>query len=436
MSLREALVQSKNVPTVRLAQEVGHPRIRELATAAGISTPMPDHPSAALGTASVSLLELVSAYTAFANLGVRVQPRFVLRVERADGTPLLESRPRRERVLDAVAAYLTVDVLRDALERGTGAAARLPGRAAAGKTGTSDGGVDAWFVGFTPTRVAGVWVGFDTPRPIAAQASGGRVAAPIWAEVLRRAGGPRSDWQRPPGVVERPVDPRTGFPVGPGCPDGEALPTDLFAAAHLPPERCPGEGPPPVQVAAAPDEEELARGIGADATAAGRSAPVPTPTPTPVRMAARPPEPPPAPARTPAPAAERERAETAPPAERAADFGGWWTMTTEVAESSVARFEGLELGYRIHLQQDGDRVSGTGEKWSEEGARLPRARRTPITLSGTVEGDRLRLVFTERGARRESSGTLTLRRQGRGLVGTFRSDAASSSGGATLQPLP
>ena len=119
----------------------------------------------------------------------------------------------------------------------------------------------------------------------------------------------------------------------------------------------------------------------------------------------------------------------------AAGLSGWWELTTRVDSSSVPRFEGLELGYRLHLRQDGARVSGTGEKWSAAGARLPRPRRTPIVLSGSFQGDRLVLTFTEQGARRASAGTLTLQREDRRYVGSFRSDAAASRGGAALRPL-
>ena len=439
ITLREALVQSKNAATVRLAREVGHRPVAALTARAGLTTPMPDHPAAALGAGSTSPVELASAYTAFAALGTAAEPRFVLRVERADGTPLLETQPRRRRVLDAAVAYLTVDVLRDALERGTGAAVRLPGGEAAGKTGTSDGGADAWFVGFTPRRVGAVWIGFDEPRPIAPRASGGLLAAPVWAQVMRRAGGGGS-WARPAGVVERAVDPRTGVPVGEGCGSVGRLPRDLFLAAAMPPDRCPGAAAPPPQLAeAAPDEDFTAveeETVAAD-PAAGRPVPPRAPTPAPPRPAERIAAGTPPPSRPEPPAAAAEAVTDADEGEPAAGgLDGWWELTTRVDSSSVPRFEGLELGYRLHLRQEGVRVSGTGEKWSEAGARLPRPRRTPIVLSGSFQGDRLVLTFTEQGTQRASAGTMTLQRRDRRLVGSFRSDAAESRGGAALRPLP
>jgi penicillin-binding protein 1A len=223
VSLREALVRSKNVPTVRLGQEVGYEAIADLARRAGISGEVPLLPSMPLGTVSVSPLELTTAYTAFSGLGQKVEPRLVLRVERPDGTVLWQQPPpRREEVLEPAVAYLVDDVLRDALRRGTGAPGLPVGVAgqAAGKTGTSTGGDDVWFVGFTPDVVAGVWIGFDQPRPIADQATGGRLAAPVWGRMMSRAYAGRPaprPWPVPPAVVALRVDRATGLPVPPGC---------------------------------------------------------------------------------------------------------------------------------------------------------------------------------------------------------------------------
>jgi penicillin-binding protein 1A len=223
ISLREALVRSKNVPTVRLALAVGLSRVGELAKRTGISGEVPMLPSMPLGTLSVSPLELTRAYTAFAALGQEVEPRLVLRVETAKGKPLWTAPPpRRTAVLDPGVAFLLDDALREALNRGSGA----PGRravfesAAAGKTGTSTGGDDVWFVGYTPDVVAGVWIGFDLPRPVANQATGGRLAAPVWGRLMSRlyAGKPPPQpWPVPSSVVERPIDAATGLVLAEGC---------------------------------------------------------------------------------------------------------------------------------------------------------------------------------------------------------------------------
>ena len=148
--MRDALVRSKNVPTVRLAQEVGTPRVAELAEDAGLEPPIPEQPSMALGTIAVSPIELTAAYTAFADLGERVTPRVVDEVDDAKGQPLWTADPpARSPVLDDSVAYVVTDVLREALARGTGQAVTPAGfhAPAAGKTGTTNDGADVWLRG-------------------------------------------------------------------------------------------------------------------------------------------------------------------------------------------------------------------------------------------------------------------------------------------------
>src|SRR6202166_1277181 len=179
VTMREALAQSRNVPTVRLAEAGGYDRIAALAASGGITSKVPLLPSMPLGTVAVSPLELTAAYTAFASLGWQVAPRVVLRVERADGTVLWSApQPSRRQVLDPAVAYLLDDALREALARGSGAPGLPPGFAgrAAGKTGTSTAGKDVWFIGFTPAVVAGGWIGYREPPPTGDQATGGPLA--------------------------------------------------------------------------------------------------------------------------------------------------------------------------------------------------------------------------------------------------------------------
>jgi penicillin-binding protein 1A len=250
ITLRDALVRSKNVPTVRLAQDVGTHRVAELAEQAGIEPPIPEQPSMALGTVAVSPVELTAAYTAFAGLGEGVRPRFVTRVDAEDGSVLWQAdEPERKHVLDAPVAYVITNALQDVLTRGTGTAVRESGfRApAAGKTGTTTDGADAWFVGFTPEIVATVWVGFDGQRPIMAKATGGRLAAPVWARLMTRvyAGRrPPSPWPMPAGVVEGMVDPQTGLLLASGCaPWSGAAYKELFVQGSVPVTVCPSQGP-------------------------------------------------------------------------------------------------------------------------------------------------------------------------------------------------
>jgi penicillin-binding protein 1A len=250
ITLRDALVRSKNVPTVRLAQDVGTHKIAELAQQAGIDPPISEQPSMALGTVAVSPVELAAAYTPFATLGEGVRPRFILRVESEDGTVVWQAdEPERKHVLDAAVAYVVTDALEDVLTRGTGTAVRDSGfRApAAGKTGTTNDGADTWFVGFTPEIVAAVWMGFDKQRPIMAKATGGRLAAPVWARLMSRiyAGRkPPGPWPMPAGVVEGMVDPQTGLLLASGCAPWSGVATkELFVQGSVPVSVCPSQGP-------------------------------------------------------------------------------------------------------------------------------------------------------------------------------------------------
>jgi penicillin-binding protein 1A len=204
----------------------------------------------ALGTVAVSPLELAAAYTAFAGLGEGVRPRFVVRVDAEDGSVLWQAdEPERRHVLAAAVAYVITDALQDVLTRGTGTAVRESGfeAPAAGKTGTTSDGADTWFVGYTPEVVAAVWMGFDRQRPIMAKATGGRLAAPVWARLMTRlyAGRkPPSPWPMPAGVVEGMVDPQTGLLLASGCaPWSGVAYKELFVHGAVPVTVCPSQGP-------------------------------------------------------------------------------------------------------------------------------------------------------------------------------------------------
>lgn len=245
VSLRQAVVSSKNTATVRLAHAIGFGRVADYAERLGFEGDLPRRPSLALGTAIASPLELVTAYTPFASLGYRVEPRLVLRVESPEGEVLWESTPERERLLDPGLAYLMTDILQDVVDRGTGHRVRNAGfrAAAAGKTGTTNDGQDVWFVGFTPDVVAGVWIGFDQPRPVQRRASGGLLAAPVWGRAMRQVYQHRPDpggWARPTGVIEAKVDPASGMILAPGCEPASGPPaTEIFLAGLTPTTVCP-----------------------------------------------------------------------------------------------------------------------------------------------------------------------------------------------------
>jgi penicillin-binding protein 1A len=247
VTLREALVHSLNVPTVRLTQRVGVESVRAAARSVGFGAALPHSPVVALGAVDTNPMGLALAFTAFAGLGESItRPRFVLRVEDERGRVLWRApAPVRERTLDPGAAYIVTDVLRDAVRRGTGTGALAGGfrGAVAGKTGTTNDGADAWFAGFTPDAVGVVWVGFDRRRPIATQATGGRIAAPVWGRVVPEvyASRPAAEgWRRPPSVVSRRIDPESGYVLADGCYPYWAEPrSELFLAGSVPAATCP-----------------------------------------------------------------------------------------------------------------------------------------------------------------------------------------------------
>jgi len=243
LTARDALVRSSNHAAVRVGRWVGEEVVVAAARDLGISTPMEPYPSLHLGAAEVIPAELVAAYAAFGNGGWRVKPRLIARVEDADGRILWVAPTSRVRALGEAAAFVTLTMLEDVIDRGTGVAVRSAGfwAPAAGKTGTTNEGKDVWFIGMTPDLVAGVWLGFDQPKPIGAGASGGRLAAPVWAELMgdyyenRRIPLP---WQPPGSVIALPIDESTGRVATPDCP-GELVRTEYFVPGSEPRSYCP-----------------------------------------------------------------------------------------------------------------------------------------------------------------------------------------------------
>ncbi len=203
-TLRAALVHSSNRAAVHLLQLVGLGATIDLASRVGLDH-LPAVPSLALGTGEVSLLNLTSAYTSFANGGVLQPPVFVTRVEDADGRVIYRGQSVGRRVLSESTAYLMASMLADVVNHGTGYTARQSGfeLPAGGKTGTTDDHADAWFVGFTPHLAAGVWVGFDRPQQIMRRGFASVVAVPAWAGFMKAATvGSKAEWiEQPAGVI-------------------------------------------------------------------------------------------------------------------------------------------------------------------------------------------------------------------------------------------
>jgi penicillin-binding protein 1A len=244
MTVRDALVQSSNSATIRVGQRVGIGRVQQQAQRMGISTPIPSYPSVFLGAADVIPAELVASFAAFGNGGYTIQPHVITRIEDPDGNVVYQRHGSPgNRVLDPKVAFLMLDVMRDVVRRGTGYRVGSSGLSfpAAGKTGTTNDSKDVWFVGLTPSLVAGVWLGFDDPKTIVSGGSGGDLAAPVWARFMQVANRGRkavNSWNPPPGVVEASVDARTGYAVNPECPPGEVR-TEYFLQGSQPMSGCP-----------------------------------------------------------------------------------------------------------------------------------------------------------------------------------------------------
>ncbi|CAB5137151.1 Multimodular transpeptidase-transglycosylase (EC (EC [Olavius algarvensis associated proteobacterium Delta 3] len=222
MTLRKALATSRNIPAVRLNHMLGPGSAVDFAHQLGIESPLVPNLSLVLGTSEVSLMELTSAYAAFANHGISVKPHGVIVVVEDSGKIILRGKSQRRAALSRAGAAVMTDMLQAVIQEGTGRRARrLPGPLA-GKTGTTDNFRDALFIGFSPTRAAGVWVGRDLPTPIGPRETGARAALPIWMDVMTEAlaGEGLQYFDIPDDVVRVRIDPETGAPVDDRSPKG------------------------------------------------------------------------------------------------------------------------------------------------------------------------------------------------------------------------
>ncbi len=238
VTVRRALEQSLNVPAVRVALDLGPDRVVNVAHAIGIEHPLTPVPSLALGTSEVTLLEMTSAFGTLANSGVRMVPTGVA-VDGSGTTPALAYLPPSTRAVSAESAFMITHLLRGVMRRGTGARSAAWGLqdVTAGKTGTTDGLRDAWFVGYTPDLVVGVWVGLDDGSPLGL--TGSQAALPIWGPVMQTAvrKSPPADFTPPPGVVLAKVDRATGKPVSLWCGSDDVI-QEAFREGSVPAEEC------------------------------------------------------------------------------------------------------------------------------------------------------------------------------------------------------
>ncbi len=276
--LREALVFSRNLVSIRLLRELGTPYVIDYVTRFGFDKrALPQNLTLALGTVQATPLEIAVGYSVFANGGYRVQPYFIERIENAAGQVVWQAQPRiacdecaqqvsladvplkgtpdevlqsadavrggrgalppnqvAERVISPQNAYIMTDMMSDVIKRGTGVRARALGRTdIAGKTGTTNQAIDTWFNGFTPDLEATVWVGYDQERPLGESEQGSRTALPIWMHFMREAlkGVPELRRPMPDGVVSLRISRDTGALVSNENPDGI---NELFMNDHLP----------------------------------------------------------------------------------------------------------------------------------------------------------------------------------------------------------
>jgi penicillin-binding protein 1A len=207
-TLQQALEDSVNVVTVKLQERVGLNRTIQVARRLGVGSPLDLNLSLALGTSDLTLLELTSAYGVLANQGVWMPPTAIRYVTDAQGKLLDEHVPEGREALSPEMAYVVTHMLRGVVERGTGQGAKVLGRPIAAKTGTTNDYSNAWFIGFTPHMATGVWIGYDRPRSLGREETGGRTAVPIWAAYMARVLGDsaREDFPVPERVSLVPID--------------------------------------------------------------------------------------------------------------------------------------------------------------------------------------------------------------------------------------
>jgi membrane carboxypeptidase/penicillin-binding protein len=253
LTLRAALRISSNRAAVQLLQEVGISRTVQYAKEMGVGD-VPSVPSLALGSGEVTLLSMTAAYAGFANHGSVPKVVMIRRVEDREGRVLFEERDASTRVLSDTTAFLMSSMLADVINAGTGARVRQLGfkLPAAGKTGTTNDFKDAWFVGYTPKLVAGVWVGFDQPQTILPNGFAADLAVPVWAKFMTAAtAGDKPEWYSPPaGITTASVCRLSGKLATDGCqraevvePDGQLsrrsmVYTEYFARDTVPTEYC------------------------------------------------------------------------------------------------------------------------------------------------------------------------------------------------------
>jgi penicillin-binding protein 1A len=234
ITLRRALEQSRNVPAVRVMDQLGPSQVIAYARRLGLESPLPPYLAVALGAAEATLVEMTSAFSVFPNQGVRMRPYSVLKVSDREGNVLEENRPEPKDAIRADTAFVMTNLLRGVVFRGTATKAAALNWPIGGKTGTTDDYTDAWFVGFDPDITIGVWTGYDLKRTMGPAGTGSDSALPIWIDVMKAWIATRTEpptFEPPGNIVFVSVDRGSGSPVVEGTPGAI---TESFIAGTQP----------------------------------------------------------------------------------------------------------------------------------------------------------------------------------------------------------
>jgi penicillin-binding protein 1A len=232
-SLRTALTHSRNVVTVKLMQSIGIKGTIRLAKSLGITSNLEANLSISLGSSGMTLFELTSAYSAFANNGTLIKPTAVRNIQNRKGEILFAAIPESTKPISPSIAYTITSLLQSVVENGTGKKVREINRPVAGKTGTTNNYVDAWFIGYTPELVTGVWVGKDKDQSLGRNETGSRAAIPIWLQFMQEAlvEAPITNFKVPSDIQHLRVQPKTGEPAAYGEPGSKF---EIFLQDYLP----------------------------------------------------------------------------------------------------------------------------------------------------------------------------------------------------------
>ena len=237
ITMRTALVHSRNIVTIKILQEIGVDYAVSYAMNMGITSPLVRTLSLALGVSGVTLQELVQAYGVLADQGKKVTPYFIKKIVDRTGNVFEETKVQSEQVIDPRIAFITTYVMQDVVISGTGTRVKSIGRPVAAKTGTTNDTRDAWFIGATPSLITGVWVGFDQEASLGNQEVGGKAAAPIWLYFMEKflQNTPVESFPTPEGIVFVKVNPKTGQPA-----NGSGTINEAFLEGAAPKENAGG----------------------------------------------------------------------------------------------------------------------------------------------------------------------------------------------------